>query len=295
MYLSFAIIFFILLILFFLGYGHRARIIRKIRCMPASEKCSLLNDIIRPFGYAYIPKWDIFTSRIDAWQREFGYCDFYDKSAVHLHMVLDCLPVYFDYKGETWLIEFWKGQYGINTGCEIGIYHAGRILDRNEWKSAHFHSVKDHQMLKISLVLSAGSRIIAKLGARHWWLTAFCLGTFCPPSYLTLHALLNFPDSEMADAFAQGLMNAGADSGDIKRHRNLISYRFHTSGHVQGLHARFVQWANRFWCRVYLSVTRPFSLSIDRVLYLYEFLPFAFRKMLRIRKFKHKRGKAGIS
>ena len=94
MYLSFAIIFFILLILFFLGYGHRARIIRKIRCMPASEKCSLLNDIIRPFGYAYIPKWDIFTSRIDAWQREFGYCDFYDKSAVHMHMVLDCLPVW---------------------------------------------------------------------------------------------------------------------------------------------------------------------------------------------------------
>ena len=142
---------------------------------------------------------------------------------------------------------------------------------------------------------SAGSRIIARLGARHWWLTAFCLGTFCPPSYLTLHALLNFPDSEMADAFAQGLMKAGADSGDIKRHRNLISYRFLTSGHVQGLHARMVQWANRFWCRVYLSVTRPFVLSIDRVLYLYEFLPFAFRKMLRIRKFKHKRGKAGIS
>lgn len=294
MYLIFAIIFLILLLLVFFGYRHRARIIRKIRFMPAEEKCSLLNDIIRPFGYAYIPRWDIFTSRIDAWQREFGYCDLYDKSAVNFNMVIDCLPVYFDYQGETWLIEFWKGQYGINTGCEIGIYHAGRILEPGERKSAVFQSVENSQMLKMSLVLYAGTRLIAKLGARHWWLTAFRPGTFCPPSYLTLRAILNFPNSGMADAFSQGLMKAGVDSGEIKRHQNSITFRFHTSRHSQGLQARIAQWANQFWCRVYLSVTRPFSLSIDRILYLYEFLPFAFRKMVRIRRFKGKRGKAGI-
>lgn len=293
MYVIFAIIVLILLLLVLLGYRYRAGIVRKIRFMPADEKCSLLNDIIRPFGYAYIPKWDIFTSRIDAWQREFGYCDLYDKSAVNFNMVIDCLPVYFDYQGETWLIEFWKGQYGINTGCEIGVYHAGRILEPGEWKSALFQCVEDSQMLKMSLMLYAGPRVIAKLGARHWWLTAFRMGTFCPPSYLTLRAMLDFPNAEMAEAFSLGLMAAGLESGEIKRHRNLITFRFHTSGHTHGLRVRIAQWANQFWCRVCLWATRPFTLSIDRILYLYEFLPFAFRKTLRIRTFRGKRGKAG--
>ena len=42
--------------------------------------------------------------------------------APRFQMVFDALPVYFDYQKKTWLIEFWKGQYGINTGAEIGIY-----------------------------------------------------------------------------------------------------------------------------------------------------------------------------
>ena len=39
-------------------------------------------------------------------------------------MIIDAYPVYFDYQDKTWMIEFWRGQYGINTGAEIGVYHA---------------------------------------------------------------------------------------------------------------------------------------------------------------------------
>ena len=36
----------------------------------------------------------------------------------YVGMVFETLPVYFDYAGKTWLIQIWKGQYGICTGCE---------------------------------------------------------------------------------------------------------------------------------------------------------------------------------
>ena len=33
-----------------------------------------------------------------------------------MEYVFMCLPVYFDYGGKTWLMEFWKGGYGITAG-----------------------------------------------------------------------------------------------------------------------------------------------------------------------------------
>ena len=132
MYLFLGIVFLLLLLFFCINLWRRKRIIKKICSMCMLEKCDLLNELIGPFGYSYVSSQDLFTSRIDAWQRGFGYCALYDKAALRFNMIFDCLPVYFDYQGKTWLIEFWKGQYGINTGCEIGVYYADRILQDEE-------------------------------------------------------------------------------------------------------------------------------------------------------------------
>mgnify|MGYP000621142798 CR=1 FL=1 len=50
---------------------------------------------------------------------------------------------YFDYQGKTWLLEFWKGQYGINTGAEIGIYRADTLLSPAQRPYTLFHTVPD--------------------------------------------------------------------------------------------------------------------------------------------------------
>ena len=63
-------------------------------------------------------------------------------------MVFDALPIYFDYRGRTWLIELWKGQYGINTGAELGIYHADKILSESEYKTALFTAAEDNGFRK---------------------------------------------------------------------------------------------------------------------------------------------------
>lgn len=124
MYLSIGIVI-LLLLLSVVAFAARKRYaVKKVCTMSPAEKCEALNLLIQPFGYCYDSTQDIISSRNDAWQREFGYTTLFDKAAPWFNMVFDCLPVYFDYQDKTWLIEFWKGQYGINIGAEIGIYYA---------------------------------------------------------------------------------------------------------------------------------------------------------------------------
>ena len=293
MYLFLGILFLLLLLFFCINLWRRKRIIKKICSMCMLEKCDLLNELIGPFGYSYVSSQDLFTSRIDAWQRGFGYCALYDKAALRFNMIFDCLPVYFDYQGKTWLIEFWKGQYGINTGCEIGVYYADRILPEEEREKALFRCVEDNDMLKLSFYLIKDSRSIAHLRAVHWWLTAFDMGCFSKPDELTLRSIVTFPSCEMADAFLQGLHNAGYSSQESHVHCNTVALTFRQStpicGSLHRLRIKIIQWINRFWCRVYLFVTRPFCLSVDRILYLYYYLPFAFRKMLRLKRYQKRK------
>ncbi len=290
MYLSFGILFIILLLFFCLNHRRRKKITKKICSMCTDEKCNLLTDLIEPFGYSYVLSQDVFTSRIDAWQREFGYCALYDKAAAGFNMIFDCLPVYFDYRGKTWLIEFWKGQYGINTGCEIGVYYADRILEEKELRSTLFQCVDDKDMPHLSLHLFRNDNSAACLCARHWWLTAFHMGCFSDPSDLSVRICVTLPSAEMAAAFAKGLQKAGCLPEEICVRCNTVSFDFRKS--AAACHAfcrlrRFIiQRVNCLFCRVYLFITRPFCLSVDRILYLYYYLPFAFRKMLRIRKYK---------
>lgn len=290
MYLYFGIFFLVLLFFFCLNHWRRKKIIRKVCAMCTEEKCDLLNGLLEPFGYSYLFSQDLFTSRIDAWQREFGYCTLYDKAASRFNMIFDCLPIYFDYNGKTWLIELWKGQYGINTGAEIGMYYADNILDEKEYATTLFHSVEDHEMPGFSFHLFRKGSRIADLSAKHWWLTAFSLGRFSEPADLYMRAGVTLKDPGMLHAFTKGLIKAGYSTDDITVMCNTVTFSFtksfDTPSAFQRFRNRITQQINRFWCKVYLFVTRPFYLSLDRILYLYYYLPFIFRKMLRIRKYK---------
>ncbi len=292
MYYFSGMILFILLFFFCLNYRRRKKIIEKICCMSAKQKCHLLNELSEPFGFRYIAAQDIFTSHVDAMQRNFGYCSFYDTAALSFHMVIDCLPVYFNYSGRTWLIELWKGQYGINTGGEIGIYYADRIIPEQEWRHTLFQCVDDKDMAGLSFHLSRNGMEIADVCARHWWLTAFSVGCFSDPADLSMHAGITFPDNAMAEAFAKALENSGGCRNDICLCHNTVTFSFTKAFTkdrcLRRLRIHLVQAINYFWCKVYLFITRPFCLSSDKILYLYYYLPFVFRRILCIRKYKKK-------
>lgn len=80
------------------------------------------DDIIKEAGFTYDKERDFFYSLLYPWQRRFGYTRLYDVVAPTLSMIIDSEPIRFEYNGYKWMIELWKGQYGMTTGCEIGVY-----------------------------------------------------------------------------------------------------------------------------------------------------------------------------
>lgn len=284
---------FILLLLALLGmiFGHfrRKKIIRRIRCMDKEEKCSLLKEVAEPFGYDYHCCCGYFSSTVDAWQRAAGYTWIYDYMAPRFQMVFDSLPIYFNYCGRTWLIEFWKGQYGINTGAEIGIYHADRLLSESEYRTALFEAANDEEMLPCSLELCMENGECVKLSERHWWLTAFLPGVFSRPADLCMKASVCFNDGEMLEAFHRGLCRAGCPAERIAVQNCCVSFVFNQPGpgHYSPLtrfHRRLSQCLNRMFCRLFVWITRPFVCTEDRILFLYYYIPFCFRRLMRLRR-----------
>lgn len=285
----FAGIFIALCIIFLILNSHRRRkIVQKLCCMDSSEKEALLNEIIRPFGFIYDQCEDIFFSATDAWQYGFGYRALFDRAAPHFNMVFDCEPVYFDYNDQTWLIQFWKGQYGINTGAEIGIYRANRLLSPEEYPSAQFYSVPKDQMLPMSMVLEHCSRTLFRNRMIHWWLTGFRMGCFSNPEDLTMHISIAFPDCAMKESFMESLQKLGYDIRCFCCCGNTVAFTFSSPRSSQSfLFQRFIkgfsQYKNRLLVRLFCLITRPYTCTADRLLYLYDYLPFAFRRTVRIR------------
>lgn len=267
-------------------------IIKKICRMTFEERCTLLNDISMPFGYCYEPYQDIFSSTIDAWQKDFGFTHAYDVAAPYFNMVYDYKTIYFDYEGKTWLIELWKGQYGINTGCEIGVYHADTVIPPDKYKSTMFNAVSADEMLPFSVTLRRDAKCLGQLSKPHWWLTIFDMGMCSRPKSLSMEVSITFPDCRMLSAFKQGTKAAMPDVPLSIKCRT-VSFIFSRCSNSYSLWKRFVRGWSMIWCRIFCKlfcfVTRPFKRSGDKILYLYYYLPFAFRRTLRLhRRKKHR-------
>ncbi len=286
---------FLLTTLFFALFFHfrKRKIITKVACMTKNEKCDLLNELVHPFGYYYHCNCGCFSATLNAWQKKAGYTYLYDYMAPRFQMVFDFLPVYFNYANKTWLIEFWKGQYGINVGAEIGIYHTDRIIPKDSYKTSMFEAVATEEMLPCSFLLYNPNGNFVHVKKKHWWLTAFFTGQYSNPSQLIMENTITFPNHEMLSAFIDGLKNAGYSAKDFTVSELSITFLFHHQNKQEyhfttRLWCRFSQWKNKNFCRLYLWITSPFHATEDRILYLYYYLPFAFRKVLRMHRF-HKR------
>lgn len=268
-----------------LAVRRRVRSKRKVRCMEMEQKIRLLNELAEPFGFCYLFKEDIFTSRLDAWQRKSGYEALYDRVAAGANMVIDAWPVYFNYAGRTWLIEFWKGQYGINTGGEVGVYHAKEIVPPHFYKAAHYDAAENSEMPHICCRLERREKEVYELGARHWWLTGFRMGTFSQPSELRMMTTITFEDTAMAQAFFEGLQKSGRPRNRFRICGREVYVRMDLSAEyplLRRLHRTLVLIGNRIWCLLYCGITRPFTQTADRMLFLYYQVPFCFRRMLRL-------------
>lgn len=247
-----------------------------------------LDEALAPFGFYYDETNDAISSVMYPWQREMGYCKTYDDTAFAMYMVLDCEPVYFDYRGGRYLLELWKGQYGCTTGAEIGLY-VNRAANRSKAPEKLFYEcVGDEERLEMSFVLYRGDRRILVKKALHWWLTGFCVGMYSVKSELLMEVEIRFPDAAMCSAFCESLRRTGYAEHEIRmKDRCEVHFCFGRPRSPQpkmcGRRCRGrVMRRNCGNCRLYCGLTGDFDSTLDKITYLGYCFPLLYRTVIRI-------------
>ncbi len=187
-------------------------------------------------GFRYDPDQDIIFSRMDAWQRKFGYAYAYDLAApVTISAVIDCEPIFFRYDQKDWMIELWKGQYGLETGAEIGVYVSDdtkRVLDAtigkrpgDDYNSQFFECAEDGERLEMSFELERDGRPLFARGPElHWWLTGFKWGVLSSPEQLVMKLRVTLSTTEMREVFVDAI--EGHPFRDISVDGQTVAFTF---------------------------------------------------------------------
>lgn len=268
------------------------KIIPKEEFFPQGTGNDELDRLLAVAGYSYDQTQDIFYSTLDPWQRNLGYCRLYDEAGAPLSMIMDCEPIYFEYQGEKWLIEFWKGQYGMVTGGEIGVYTGGINLNILGWQDTFYKCASNTDLLQMSYTLKKNGRALFTREGKHWWLTGFILGEFSEPKDLIMDLEITLKDDTMLEAFLGGLRDAGYSDNDITVVGNNVSLTFNTP-HTKQPFTRIpvtdwiIQRKNEFLCDKYHEITAPYDSFDDKVKAIEEEAPYLYDQVFKIGKAKH--------
>lgn len=237
-----------------------------------AERLAELNRELLPFGFGYEPYQDIFFSLLNPWQRELGYCRLYDEASVAMSMIIDCEPIRFEYGGRRWLIEFWKGQYGMTTGGEVGIYYTQwPDLDiPGVFNGTFYYCLQDEDLMNMSFIFKKKGNILFTRSGHHWWLTGFKLGEFSKPSELSMDITIDLYDRKMANLFVDALKKAGYKENEYIQQGRRVIVRFakpHTKQPLtrSGLAEFLAMRNNESFCDSYLLLTESYSETLDKL------------------------------
>lgn len=148
-------------------------------------------------GFDYDDRQNIFVSSKHPWQRVFGYNNVFDYASSFIGLYFTTERFIFTYNDIEWRVQVWKGQYGITSGAEIGLYE--KPVSRT---AGYYDCVSPEHELVMSFKLYKSNKFYFSRGPeRHWWLTGFNLIDATVPSHFTLDAEINFEDQGMCDAF----------------------------------------------------------------------------------------------
>lgn len=182
---------------------------------PTNE--SDLHKVLALFGYMYDAEQNIYYTHLNPWQRYFGFTDLYDTAAAYALMEYMTLKIDFEYDGLLWRLQWWKGQYGVLEGAELGVY----TKDPANADSVFYKCAADEHLLemyfeyyKSSADYNKGEPLFTRYEQEHWWLTGFKFGV-CNPERNVLKAVVIAWDSQMADGIEEGLKNVTDKNGNI--------------------------------------------------------------------------------
>jgi hypothetical protein len=257
----------------------------------AKERLDELNRDLSPFGFSYEPYEDVFYSLMNPWQRQLGYCRLYDEASAALSMIIDCEPIRFSYGGKRWLIEFWKGQYGMTSGGEVGIYYTdGPDLDiPGVFNGTFYFCVKDEDRINMAFVLRKNNNLLFTRTGYHWWLTGFKLGEFSHPHELAMDITLDLYDRQMANVFAEALRKAGYKDNEYGIQGRRVYVRFSKPHTPQPLTRTsftdfIMQRNNESMCESYNRLTESYTDTLDKLEIVRNESPNMYKQLLNIGK-----------
>ncbi|WP_315071935.1 DUF4474 domain-containing protein [uncultured Clostridium sp.] len=223
-------------------------------------------------GYEYDAEQDIFVCNMNPWQRNMGYSRLYDEAMAPFGMIVDCEPIYFEYNNKIWLVELWKGQYDLNTGCEIGVYTVDKpLLNIPEvYKYMFYNCASDEERLTMSFTLKKNGKILFSRDERHWWLAGFKLGEYSEPSELTMNVNITFKNNVMRDAFISGLIDAGYSGNEYVVNGNTLGLTFdkpHTPQPITRIEEtdKIIQKKNKILCDRYNDIAKVYDNFTDKI------------------------------
>ena len=156
-------------------------------------------------GYLFNAAGDFFFTADDPWQRNFGYTEAFDTMAPFVSIYMDTMRVKFRYDNRDWMVQFWKGQYGLAfIGSEIGVYT--KPLDRTV---DHYDAASDDDALYMACTCYRNGEILfSREYGKYWWCTGFVPGqlkNFSDRSELAVKCRITMKDSNMLLAFCEAL------------------------------------------------------------------------------------------
>lgn len=158
------------------------------------------SQILETAGFAYDEAQGIYYTPLYPWQRNFGYNVGFDMAAPIAGMVFDTIRIEFLYDEREWMVQIWKGQYGITAGAEIGLYN------RDPSKVMQYDCADDEDLIEMQFdFYNQGQYVFSRGPEKHWWLTGFKIFHMGIPFTITMDMTLKFTDNAMATAFLQSL------------------------------------------------------------------------------------------
>ncbi len=171
-----------------------------------TEDPNTAGKILEFAGFEYDAEQCIYYSQMEPLQRYFGFNYIYDMMAPIAGMYYDTKRIQFDYAGKDWMIQIWKGQYGITAGAEIGLYNKTD-------KIMQYDCASNDELITMSFDFYNQNEYVFSRGPeKHWWLTGFKVFHAGVPMAIDLDIVLEFPDVQMANAFEQGLKEVAKTS-----------------------------------------------------------------------------------
>jgi phosphatidylserine/phosphatidylglycerophosphate/cardiolipin synthase-like enzyme len=211
---------------------------------PSWTPRSLLAQAVYAAGFLYDPGQDIIYSRMYPPQRSFGYAWGYDWAALFaMNTIIDCEPIFFDYAGKHWMIMLWKAQYGLETGCEIGVYNrtidsssplyslldatiGHRPNDSNPSHNLFFDCASDSELLLMSTTLYHNGQKVFSLGPeKHWWLFGAKWGVMSKPEDLTMDVSIECLDGVMTAALV-GALTTDMGYQNVQTTGNTVTFKY---------------------------------------------------------------------